>query len=63
MIARAYHDRLMEGLAQHRLEAVLAAAHCLEHLLFLAGPTAAAQVFAQACQEAPLRPPEAEGPA
>ena len=51
VFARALHDHLADGLVTGQLETVLSGARCLEHLTGLAGPTVAAQAFAQACRD------------
>jgi hypothetical protein len=51
VFARALREHLADGLAQGQLETVLSGTRCLEHLTALAGPAAAAQAFATACQE------------
>jgi hypothetical protein len=50
VFARALREHVAEGLAAGSLETVLSGARCLEHLASLAGPTVAAQAFAQACR-------------
>jgi hypothetical protein len=51
--ARALREHLAEGLARGQLETVISGVRCLEHLVGLVGPTAAAHAFRQACQEPP----------
>lgn len=51
VLARALREHVAEGLARGQLENVLSGARCLQDLVGLAGPTAAAAAFAAACQE------------
>lgn len=53
--ARALREHVAEGLTRGQLETVLSGARCLEHLVGLAGPTAATTAFRTACDEAETR--------
>jgi len=51
VFAREVRAHVQHGLAQGRLEAVLAAGRQAEHLIALVGLTQAAHAFAMACRE------------